>query len=80
MSLVDAEQEGDEKADDLIRLDLSETRFVDHSTMEKLHQLEQDLATAGKRLELVGLENHKPLAGHALSARKSNGVGAGVGV
>lgn len=51
-------------------LDLSATRLVDHSTMEKLRQLELELAAANKRLRVVGLEEHRPLSGHPLSARK----------
>jgi len=56
---------------DEVVLDLSETRLVDHSTMEKLHQLEQELAVAGKVLKIVGLEEHRPLSSHPLAARKS---------
>ncbi len=51
-------------------LDLSETKFVDHSVMEKLHELQQDFTNAGLRLELQGLENHRPLSSHGLAARK----------
>jgi MFS superfamily sulfate permease-like transporter len=57
-----------------IVIDLTETRLVDHSVMEKLHDLERELATAGKRLTLTGLDNHTPLSSHPLAARKS-GVG-----
>ena len=51
-------------------IDLSNTRFVDHSVMEKLHQLEEDFAHAGKRLKVIGLEEHTPLSAHPLAARK----------
>ncbi|HUR55552.1 MAG TPA: SulP family inorganic anion transporter [Gemmataceae bacterium] len=54
-----------------VRVDLSETRFVDHSTMEKLHQLSSELGVVGKRLEVVGLERHKALSAHPLAARKA---------
>lgn len=63
-------------------LDLSETRLVDHSTMEKLHELEADFAAGGKRLTVVGLDAHVPLSNHPLAARQNAvrpRVPAGVG-
>ncbi len=57
-------------------LDLSATRLVDHSTMEKLHQLEREFAEAGKRLTVTGLDDHRALSAHPLAARKGSGVGA----
>ena len=63
---------------DEVVIDLTHTRLVDHSVMEKLHQLEDDFDHAGKKLKVMGLENHRPLSAHPLAARKSNGVGAGV--
>ncbi len=56
--------------DDVI-IDLSHTHFVDHSVMEKLHQLEEDFAHSGKRLKVIGLDEHLPLSPHPLAARKS---------
>lgn len=56
---------------DDITLDLSQTRLVDHSVMEKLHELERELAEVGKSLQVVGLDDHKPLSSHPLAARKS---------
>jgi len=55
-------------------VDLSHTRLVDHSVMEKLHELEHELAASGKKLHVTGLDNHKPLSAHPLAARKSNGA------
>jgi len=55
---------------DAVVLDLSQTRFVDHSVMEKLHELEEEYAHAGKRLSVIGLESHTPLSGHPHAARK----------
>ncbi len=59
---------------DEIVLDLSATRLVDHSTMEKLHQLEREFAEAGKRLVISGLENHRSMSNHPFAARKNVGV------
>lgn len=52
-------------------IDLSLTRLVDHSVMEKLHQLEREFAEVGKELAVIGLEEHTPLASHPLAARKN---------
>jgi MFS superfamily sulfate permease-like transporter len=54
----------------LIVLDMSNTRFVDHTVMEKLHELEQDFRAGGRELIVEGLEDHRPLSAHPLAARK----------
>jgi MFS superfamily sulfate permease-like transporter len=51
-------------------IDLSETRLVDHTVMEKLHELQDDFAREGLSLEIAGLDAHRPLAAHPLAARK----------
>jgi MFS superfamily sulfate permease-like transporter len=51
-------------------VDLSETVLVDHSVMEKLHQLEMDFEKEGLRLEVTGLELHQQFSNHALAARR----------
>lgn len=56
---------------DEVVIDLTHTRLVDHSVMEKLRQLADDFARAGRRLTVVGLDEHTPLSGHPLAARKS---------
>jgi MFS superfamily sulfate permease-like transporter len=56
---------------DEVVLDLSATRLVDHSTMEKLHQVEMEFAEVGKKLTVVGLEKHRAMSSHPLAARKS---------
>ncbi|MFO0914877.1 MAG: SulP family inorganic anion transporter [Pirellulales bacterium] len=55
-------------------VDLSNTKLVDHSVMEKLHEVQQDFAMEGLKFELVGLESHAPLAHHEHSARKLSQV------
>jgi MFS superfamily sulfate permease-like transporter len=57
-------------------LDLTHTRLVDHSTMEKLHELQVKLELAGKRLSLAGLEGHRPLSKHPHAARRSGRIRA----
>jgi MFS superfamily sulfate permease-like transporter len=51
-------------------VDLSDTRYVDHTVMEKLHELERDFEREGLQLKVVGLENHRPISDHPHSARK----------
>ncbi len=54
-------------------VDLSETRLVDHSVMEKLHALEHEFKDAGKLLTLRGLEGHTSLSTHPAAARRRSG-------
>jgi MFS superfamily sulfate permease-like transporter len=53
-------------------VDLSDTKFVDHSVMEKLAEMQRDFQREGLRLEIVGLDAHTQLSQHALSARKQS--------
>jgi MFS superfamily sulfate permease-like transporter len=53
-----------------IILDLSDTKLIDHSTMDKLHELVSDFEQEGLNMEIIGLEAHIPLADHKHSARK----------
>jgi MFS superfamily sulfate permease-like transporter len=51
-------------------VDLSQTLLVDHSVMEKLHELSADFAKSGVSLEITGLDGHRQLSDHELAARK----------
>jgi MFS superfamily sulfate permease-like transporter len=51
-------------------LDMSDTHLVDHSVMEKLHELESDFADANLELTIVGLDEHQNLSDHKFAARK----------
>lgn len=51
-------------------IDLSETKLVDHSVMEKLHELQGDFELEGLTLELTGLESHRKVSEHRASARR----------
>ncbi len=53
-----------------IILDMSDTRLVDHSVMEKLHVLESEFEENNLKLEIIGLENHLKLSDHPLASRK----------
>jgi MFS superfamily sulfate permease-like transporter len=52
-------------------VDLSRTKLVDHSVMEKLSELERTMTDLGKRLKVRGLDEHQPLSTHPLAARKN---------
>ena len=53
-----------------IVLDLSDARLVDHSVMEKLHEMQRDFEQEGLTLDIIGLDAHVPLAAHEHSTRK----------
>jgi len=54
----------------VIELDLSHARYVDHTVMEKLHVMEAEFRQSGRSLLITGLEEHKALSAHPLAARK----------
>ncbi len=51
-------------------LDMSKTNLVDHSVMEKLHELESDFTDANLELKIIGLDLHGSNSKHQFSARK----------
>jgi MFS superfamily sulfate permease-like transporter len=53
-----------------IILDLAQTKLVDHSVMEKLHEIQDDFKQEGLELKIVGLENHQGLSSHELASQK----------
>ncbi len=55
-----------------VRLDMSDTKLVDHSVMEKLSELERDFSDANLELSIVGLESHRHLSEHKFAARKQS--------
>lgn len=57
---------------DKVVLDLSRTRLVDHSVMEKISEMQREFDRAGKRLAVMGLESHVPLSHHPHAARCSS--------
>ena len=52
-----------------IIVDLSQAQLVDHTVMEKLHQMEREFAERGIALAIVGLEGHVQLSQHPAAAR-----------
>ena len=53
-------------------LDLSQTRLVDHTVMEKLHELQKDFEQKHRTLFIRGLESHHGLSEHPHSAHIRN--------
>jgi MFS superfamily sulfate permease-like transporter len=51
-------------------IDLSDTRLVDHTVMEKLHEMEREFHNNNLKLEIVGLEKHRAVSTHPAAARK----------
>ncbi|HZZ81284.1 MAG TPA: SulP family inorganic anion transporter [Gemmataceae bacterium] len=50
-------------------VDLSETRLVDHTTMEKLHEIEKDFHEQGRKFIVIGMDEHVPVSSHPYAAR-----------
>ncbi len=50
-------------------VDLSNTRLVDHTVMEKLHELEREFDQRGIALAIVGLDEHMAFSHHPAAAR-----------
>lgn len=55
-----------------VTIDLKGTQLVDHSVMENLHHFQQEYAQTGGQVEIVGLDRHRAVSDHKLSARKLN--------
>lgn len=53
-----------------LELDFSNARLVDHTVMEKLHELKRAIEQQDVRLEFVGFHDHEARANHPLAARK----------
>lgn len=51
-------------------LDLSNTRLVDHTVMEKLHELQREFSERDARLVIKGLDGHRAVSEHPRAARR----------
>ena len=52
-------------------LDLSGTTLVDHTVMDKLHEIEKEFREAGSELVVSGLEQHRKLSDYPTAARQA---------
>ncbi len=57
-----------------IVVDLSRSKIVDHSVMEKLHELEVEFQSVGKTLEIIGIHDHTPMSAHPFAARRHSAI------
>ncbi|RLS76069.1 MAG: SulP family inorganic anion transporter [Planctomycetota bacterium] len=55
-------------------VNLADTNLVDHSFLEKLHELSLDFQQAGLKLDIVGLESHRKTSAHPYATRKRGAV------
>lgn len=53
-----------------VTIDFSKTKLVDHSVMENIQHFASDYSKSNGTVEIIGLEEHKPLSSHKLAARK----------
>ena len=53
-----------------IVVDLSGTKLVDHSVMERLHEMEDEFARADLSFTVVGLDTHRQFSEHPHATRK----------
>jgi MFS superfamily sulfate permease-like transporter len=53
-----------------VEINLEDTSLVDHSVMENLNHFKQDYEAEGGKVNITGLDLHRAVSGHALSARK----------
>ncbi len=54
-------------------VDLSGTKFVDHTVMANLAALKREFEEGDRQLSIAGLDGHQQLSGHPLSGRKRKG-------
>jgi MFS superfamily sulfate permease-like transporter len=52
-----------------LTIDLSNTKMVDSSTLEKLHEMQMQFNAEGLELNITGLEDLRPFAAHAMATR-----------
>ena len=52
-------------------LDVSRAPLVDHTTMERLHDLAAELGHEGKELKIMGADELRKLSAHPMAARRS---------
>jgi len=51
-------------------VDLTETIMIDHSVMEKLHEMEDEFRLHNLTMKVIGLDSHKALSAHPLSTHR----------
>ena len=54
----------------IVTVDFTASPFVDHTTMERLHDVGHEFEAAGIELRMVGLDRLAPVSAHPMAARK----------
>ncbi|MCE9669187.1 SulP family inorganic anion transporter [Myxococcus stipitatus] len=55
-----------------VDVDLADARLIDHTVMQRFQELEREFSREGRALGLLGMEQHRGLSHHPLSARKKS--------
>ena len=58
------------KGEKPVTVDLSETVLVDHTVMERLHEMQTEFEEDDSRLEIRGLDGHRALSEDPTAARR----------
>lgn len=53
-----------------VTVDLSQSKLVDHTVMEKLHEMETDFHHRGCEFVIIGLDDHRSFSKHPFATRK----------
>ncbi len=54
-----------------VTIKLEQTRLVDHSVMDNLHNFKRAYEAEGGKVLITGLDNHKPISRHNLAAQRN---------
>jgi MFS superfamily sulfate permease-like transporter len=57
-----------------VTIDLTNTKLIDHSVMENIHQFQYDYTEHGGQVNIIGIEEHKPFSNHQLAGRKKTNL------
>ena len=53
-----------------INIDLTNSTFIDHTSIERLHDLKRERSIFGGDIIIKGHDKHEPYSSHVLAARR----------
>jgi MFS superfamily sulfate permease-like transporter len=59
------------KSEKRVTVDLSRTMLVDHTVMDKLHEMQKEFREAGSELVIGGLDHHRSVSHHPTAAHRA---------